>query len=90
VRFSPPSINKNNKSDREKNREYLANESSDFNRIKKFGINAKNYTRKELISIFWTRVGIPELDKKIKQPKKIEEYNQEKDRRNTTSIEMIM
>jgi hypothetical protein len=37
-----------------------------------------------------TRVGIPELVQKIGQPKKIEEYNQEKDIRNTTSIEMIM
>jgi hypothetical protein len=37
-----------------------------------------------------TRVGIPELDKKIEQPKKIEGYNLKKDRRNTTTIEMIM
>jgi hypothetical protein len=47
VRFSPLSINKNDKSDREKNREYLAKESSDFNWTKKFGISVKNYTRKE-------------------------------------------
>jgi hypothetical protein len=47
VRFSPPSITKNDKLDGEKNREYLANGSSDFNRIKKFGIIAKNYTREE-------------------------------------------
>jgi hypothetical protein len=47
VRFSPPSINKNDKSDGEKNHEYLANGSSDFNRTEKFGINTKNYTRKE-------------------------------------------
>jgi hypothetical protein len=47
VRFSPSSITKNDKPDREKNHEYLANGSSDFNRTKKFGINAKNYTRKE-------------------------------------------
>jgi hypothetical protein len=47
VRFSPPSINKNDKSDREKNHEYLANGSSNFNRTKKFGISMKNYTRKE-------------------------------------------
>jgi hypothetical protein len=47
VRFSPPSINKNDKPDREKNRKYLANGSSDFNRTKKFRINAKNYIRKE-------------------------------------------
>jgi hypothetical protein len=73
--FSPPSINKNDKSDREKNRQYLANGSSDFNRTKKFGINAKNYTRKELRSMIRTRVRILELDKKIRQPKKIEEYN---------------
>jgi hypothetical protein len=37
-----------------------------------------------------TRVRIPELDKKIEQLKKIEGYNQEKDRRNTTTMEMIM
>jgi hypothetical protein len=47
VRFSPPSINKKDKPDGEKNREYLAKKSSDFNRTKKFGINAKNYTSKE-------------------------------------------
>jgi hypothetical protein len=90
VKFSPPSITKNNKPDREKNHEYLANGSSDFNRTKKFGINVKNYTRKELRSTIQTRVGIPELDKKIGQSKKIEGCNQEKDRRNTTTMEMIM
>jgi hypothetical protein len=47
VRFSRPSINKNDKTDREKNHEYLANGSSNFNRTKKFGINTKNYTMKE-------------------------------------------
>jgi hypothetical protein len=47
VRFSPSSITKNNKSDREKNCKYLAIGSSDFNRTKKFGINMKNYIRKE-------------------------------------------
>jgi hypothetical protein len=47
VRFSPPSINKNDKPDGEKNHEYLANGSSDFNRTKKFGISVKNYTRRE-------------------------------------------
>jgi hypothetical protein len=31
----------------EKNHKYLANESSDFNRTKKFRINEKKYTRKE-------------------------------------------
>jgi hypothetical protein len=31
-----------------------------------------------------------ELDKKIEQPKKKEEYNQEKDRRNTTTMEIII
>jgi hypothetical protein len=45
VKFSPPSINTNNKSDGEKNREYLAKESSNFNWTKKFGINTKNYIR---------------------------------------------
>jgi hypothetical protein len=86
VKFSPPSINKNDKSDREKNRKYLANGSSDFNRTKKFGISAKNYTRKKLKSIIQTRVRIPELDKKIEQPKKKKEYNQKKDRRNTITM----
>jgi hypothetical protein len=47
VRFSPPSITKNDKSDREKNHEYLANRGSDFNHTKKFGISVKNYTRKD-------------------------------------------
>jgi hypothetical protein len=47
VKFSPSSITKNDKLYREKNHEYLANGSSDFNRTKKFGISAKNYTRKE-------------------------------------------
>jgi hypothetical protein len=47
VRLSLPSINKNNKLNREKNREYLANKSSDFSRTKKFGINARNYIRKK-------------------------------------------
>jgi hypothetical protein len=37
-----------------------------------------------------TRVGIPELDKKIEQPKKKERCNLEKDIRNTTKMEMIM
>jgi hypothetical protein len=75
VKFSPPSITKNNKSDREKNYKYLANRSSDFNWTKKFGINVKNYTRKKLKSTIQTRVEILELDKKIKQPKKKEECN---------------
>jgi hypothetical protein len=47
VRFSLLSINKNDKSNREKNHEYVANGSFDFNRTKKFGISVKNYTRKE-------------------------------------------
>jgi hypothetical protein len=45
---------------------------------------------KNLRSTIQTRVGIPEIDKKIKQVKKIEGCNQEKDRRNTTTMEMIM
>jgi hypothetical protein len=48
VKFSLLSIDKNNKPDREKNHEYLVNRSSDFNQTKKFGVNAKNYTREEL------------------------------------------
>jgi hypothetical protein len=47
VRFLHSSIIKNDKPNREKNHEFLANKSSNFNWTKKFGINAKNYTRKE-------------------------------------------
>jgi hypothetical protein len=45
-------------------------------------------SERNLRSAIRTRVRILELDKKIGQPKKIEEYNQEKDRRNTTLIEL--
>jgi hypothetical protein len=47
VKFSLPSITKNNKPDGEKNHKYLANGSSNFNQTKKFGINIKNYIRKK-------------------------------------------
>jgi hypothetical protein len=47
VKFSLLSITKNDKLNREKNHEYFANGSFDFNQTKKFGISAKNYTRKE-------------------------------------------
>jgi hypothetical protein len=47
VKFSPLSIDKNNKPDREKIHEYFANRIFDFNRTKKFGISTKNYTREE-------------------------------------------
>jgi hypothetical protein len=90
VRFSPPSINKNDKPNREKNREYLANGSFDFNRTKKFGISTKNYTRKEpkINDLDQDRdTGIRQENRTIK---KIEGCNQEKDRRNTTLIEMII
>jgi hypothetical protein len=89
VRFLPPSINKNDKPDRKKNHEYLANGSTDFNRTKKFGISAKNYTRKEPKINNSDQGWDTELDKKIRQPKKIEECNQEKNRRNTTTMEII-
>jgi hypothetical protein len=71
VKFSPPSINKNDKSDREKNHKYLANRSSNF-KNQQIWNQCKNYTGKNLRSIIQTRVRIPKLDKKIEQPKKIE------------------
>jgi hypothetical protein len=90
VKFSPSSIIKNDKSDREKNCKYFANGSSDFNRTEKFGINTKNYTRKESkinnLDQGWN-IGIRQENRTTKR--KVE-CNQEKDRRNTTSIEMIM
>jgi hypothetical protein len=67
-----PSINKNDKSDREQNREYLANESSDFNRTKKFGISAKNYTRKEPKINDLDQGWDTGIRQEIRQPKKIE------------------
>jgi hypothetical protein len=90
VRFLSFSINKNDKFYREKNRQYLTNGNSDFNRTKKFGISIKITSVKNLISTIQTRVRILELDKKIKQPKKIEGCNQKKDRRNTVLIKMII
>jgi hypothetical protein len=45
---------------------------------------------RNLRSTIQTRVGISELDKKIEQPKKKEDYNLKKDRRNTTTMEMII
>jgi hypothetical protein len=62
VRFSPPSITKNDKFDREKNCKYLAKRSFKFNQTKKFGINTTNYTR-NLKSTIQTGQ-ILELDKK--------------------------
>jgi hypothetical protein len=50
----------------------------------------KSAPGRNLRSMIRTRVGIPELNKNIKQVKKIEECNQEKDRRTTTTIEMII
>jgi hypothetical protein len=64
--------------------------SSNFNWTKKFGISTKTTPERNLRSTIQTRVEISELDKKIGQPKKIEGCNQEKDRRNTTTMEMIM
>jgi hypothetical protein len=90
VRFSPPSINKNDKPDGEKNHEYLANGSFDFNRTKKFGINAKNYTRKEPNINDSDQGWDTGIRQENRKPKKKEECNQEKDRRNTTTMEMIM
>ena len=47
MRLLPPSNNKNNKVefDKTSKRQYLVNESSDFNGTKKFGIGTKNYAR---------------------------------------------
>jgi hypothetical protein len=50
----------------------------------------KTTPEKNLRSIIRTRVEIPELNKKIEQSKKIEGCNQKKDRRNTTTMEIIM
>jgi hypothetical protein len=50
----------------------------------------KTTPERNLRSTIRTRVGILELDKKIGQPKKKEGCNLEKDRRNTTTMEMIM
>jgi hypothetical protein len=50
----------------------------------------KTTIERNLKLIIQTRVKIPELDKKIKQIKKIEGYNQEKNRRNTIIVEMTM
>jgi hypothetical protein len=50
----------------------------------------KTTPERNLRSTIQTRVRIPELDKKIGQPKNIEGCNQEKNRRNTTTMEMIM
>jgi hypothetical protein len=90
VRFSPPSITKNDKSDGEKNHEFLANRSSDFNRTKKFGINAKNYTRKEPKINYSDQNQNTGIRQKYKTNKEDRRSNLEKDRRNTITIEMIM
>jgi hypothetical protein len=45
---------------------------------------------RSLRSTIQTRVRVLELNKKIRQPKKIEECNQKKNKRNTISIEMII
>jgi hypothetical protein len=50
----------------------------------------KIISKRNLRQIFRTRVEISELNKKIKQIKKIEGYNQKKDRKNTTTIEIII
>jgi hypothetical protein len=88
--FLPPSINKNDKSDREKNHEYLANRSSDFNQTKKFGISAKNYTRKKPkinnSDQGWD-TGIRQENRTTKEDRRVQP---KKDRRNTTTIEIIM
>jgi hypothetical protein len=57
---------------------------------KNLELTHKIILERNLISTIRSRVRISELSKKIGQLKKIEEYNQKKDRRNTTSIEMIM
>jgi hypothetical protein len=50
----------------------------------------KNYTRKEPKINNLDQGRDTGISKKIGQPKKIEGCNQEKDRRNTISIEIIM
>jgi hypothetical protein len=50
----------------------------------------KIISERNLKSRIHTKVEISELDKKIRQTKKIEGCNLKKDRRNTTTMEMIM
>jgi hypothetical protein len=82
VRFLPPSINKNDKPDGEKNREYLANRSSYFNQTKKFGINAKNYTRKEPKindSDQGWNIGIRQENKTTKEDRRVQPRKEQKE-----------
>jgi hypothetical protein len=53
-------------------------------------LTQKITSERNLIATIQKWVKIPELDKNIRQIKKIEECNQKKDRRNTTTMEMIM
>jgi hypothetical protein len=50
----------------------------------------KTTSEKSVRSMIQTRFGISELDKKIGQSKEIEGYNQKKNRKNTTTMEIIM
>jgi hypothetical protein len=90
VRFLPPTINKNDKSDRKKITNILLTEAPISIKPRNLELMQKIIPEKNLRSIIWTRVGILELNKKIRQIKKIERYNLEKDRRNTTTMEIII
>jgi hypothetical protein len=78
VKFSPPSINKNNKSNGEKIVNILLTEVLILTGPRNLELARKITPEKNLKSIIQTRVEIPELDKKIKQPKKKKEYNQKR------------
>jgi hypothetical protein len=90
VKFSPPSITKNDKSNREKITNISLTEAPISTKPGNLESAQKTTPEKNLRSIIWTRVRILELNKKIGQPKKIEGCNQEKNKRNTIIIEIIM
>jgi hypothetical protein len=90
VRFSPPSINKNNNLTEKRIANISLTEDPISTGPRNLESAQKSTLGENLRSMIRTSVRIPELDKKIRQIKKIEGSNQEKDRRNTTLIEMII
>jgi hypothetical protein len=78
VRFSPPSINKNDKSDGERIANISLTEAPISIGPRNLESTRKTIPERNLRSKIQTRVGI---DKKIGQLKKIEGYNHEKDRK---------
>jgi hypothetical protein len=74
VRFSPPSI-KNDKSDRKKNRKYLANRSCVSTGPRNLELTREITPEKRIRSINWTRIGISGLNKKnrtIKEKRRVQ------------------